>query len=495
MKTLAILVLAIVLIPCAGYTHYGGIALYVDETVSDCDYDTEPFLPVEINLYYMRGQGPEIGNSYEFRILVSSPQVVLLEPIWPPTVTVTLGTLESGITVAHSECLGIGQDVTWLGTIPIMSVGDVDTFMVTVVGDPTSLFDIRCPRGGIYITLCDRFNSMHEVIGGYFMFNGPCNPADPFPVHIDPPPPPGVQCPNDTTIPPLSWHDMFQLNGFEITNTADICLQYYYHLTAVGTLVVVDPGQPGSLSGITPVLVPGETYAPPEARLRLVVLREWTQEFVTYYATTLGYPGISDSCTTTITVEPPQELAVLITHFEAIAIEGGVNVTWSIVTDEELAGFNLYRSTEQGSVGECINRYGLIPPSEMEYIDTSAKAGKSYYYTLGVIGTGGSEKRSVSHCVKVSPVPLALHQNYPNPFNPVTSITFTLPVDSHVILSVYDVKGRLLKCLVNRRLSSGLQRIEWDGRDMNGVDVATGIYFYRLKVGKEMLSRKMVLLR
>jgi len=67
------------------------------------------------------------------------------------------------------------------------------------------------------------------------------------------------------------------------------------------------------------------------------------------------------------------------------------------------------------------------------------------------------------------PASLALFQNYPNPFNPVTRIEFALPRASHVSLEIFDISGRLVKVLVNKRKEAGRHEVVWDGRAAMGV--------------------------
>jgi hypothetical protein len=89
---------------------------------------------------------------------------------------------------------------------------------------------------------------------------------------------------------------------------------------------------------------------------------------------------------------------------------------------------------------------------------------------------------------------LELLQNTPNPFNPSTTITYTLHEPGVVTLAVYDVSGRLVRTLVNNEYrQAGERSVLWYGRDNRGRRVASGVYFYRLKVGREAISRKMVL--
>jgi hypothetical protein len=92
-------------------------------------------------------------------------------------------------------------------------------------------------------------------------------------------------------------------------------------------------------------------------------------------------------------------------------------------------------------------------------------------------------------------VPLALHQNYPNPFNPATVISFVAPSMGRAVLKVYDVKGALVRTLLDDFVAVGEVRVRWDGKDESGRGVSSGVYFYELRIGNERVSRKMVLLR
>jgi hypothetical protein len=88
-----------------------------------------------------------------------------------------------------------------------------------------------------------------------------------------------------------------------------------------------------------------------------------------------------------------------------------------------------------------------------------------------------------------------LAQNYPNPFNPSTTISFSVARSSDVTLSIFDVRGGLVKTLLRGRREAGVHRVPWDGTDSRGSRVASGVYFYRLTAGSFRETRKMVLLR
>ena len=92
------------------------------------------------------------------------------------------------------------------------------------------------------------------------------------------------------------------------------------------------------------------------------------------------------------------------------------------------------------------------------------------------------------------PLAFSLEQNVPNPFNPTTTISFTLPEKARANLSIFNVEGKLVKTLVDDVMGEGLKEVTWDGFDSRGIPVSSGVYFYRLKAGKEVLTKKMVVL-
>ena len=95
----------------------------------------------------------------------------------------------------------------------------------------------------------------------------------------------------------------------------------------------------------------------------------------------------------------------------------------------------------------------------------------------------------------IIPLKTMLYNNYPDPFNPTTTINYSLKENSKVELKIYNIKGQLIKTLVNEFKHSGEHSIIWDGRDSNGNRVGSGIYFYKLRAGDFQKVRKMVLLR
>ena len=88
-----------------------------------------------------------------------------------------------------------------------------------------------------------------------------------------------------------------------------------------------------------------------------------------------------------------------------------------------------------------------------------------------------------------------LRQNYPNPFNPVTTIEFSIAKATPVDLSIYNVRGQLVRTLMHARLKPNTYKATWDGRNSHGAQVASGAYFLRLSTQSFIKTKKMLLLK
>lgn len=88
-----------------------------------------------------------------------------------------------------------------------------------------------------------------------------------------------------------------------------------------------------------------------------------------------------------------------------------------------------------------------------------------------------------------------LHPNVPNPFNPSTQIAYRIPEAGHVTLAVYNTLGQQIRVLVRDDLAAGIYRVKWDGTDMLGREVASGVYFYRLIHSSGVITRRLLLVK
>jgi hypothetical protein len=89
-----------------------------------------------------------------------------------------------------------------------------------------------------------------------------------------------------------------------------------------------------------------------------------------------------------------------------------------------------------------------------------------------------------------APHGFALHQNYPNPFNPSSTIGFDLPVRSHVTLTVFDILGQQLLQLINGEVEAGYHDVR-----LEGTNLSSGVYFYRLRAGDFVQTKRLLLVR
>jgi hypothetical protein len=95
----------------------------------------------------------------------------------------------------------------------------------------------------------------------------------------------------------------------------------------------------------------------------------------------------------------------------------------------------------------------------------------------------------------MSKVPIKFLKNYPNPFNPETTISFELNQQGQTLVEIYNVKGQKVKTLLNDELETGVHNLVWKGMDEQGQKVATGMYFYKVKVNKEEKINKMIMIK
>jgi hypothetical protein len=105
---------------------------------------------------------------------------------------------------------------------------------------------------------------------------------------------------------------------------------------------------------------------------------------------------------------------------------------------------------------------------------------------------------------KQKPSDFALSQNYPNPFNLLTTIPFHISCKGqgascktpiHTALAIYNIRGQRVRTLINENKLPGEYQVIWDGKDDGGKDVASGVYFYQLRVGNFSEPKKMLLLK
>ena len=186
---------------------------------------------------------------------------------------------------------------------------------------------------------------------------------------------------------------------------------------------------------------------------------------------------------------------VFIQAFDAEAVNAGVELKWDLYADEEISGFRLMRREAGADQDTQINDGQLVEAEARRYFDNEVEAGRDYEYQLVVVLGDGGELLSQRVNARAKRLALDLQQNYPNPFNPTTTIRFTLAEQEAVRLTIYNVSGQPVRTLIDGNRNAGINTEVWDGKNDNGDAVATGVYVYKLNVGSQVLTRKMVLLK
>jgi len=115
-------------------------------------------------------------------------------------------------------------------------------------------------------------------------------------------------------------------------------------------------------------------------------------------------------------------------------------------------------------------------------------------HRLRMIVTSSTRPTDVA-AEQAQPVRFSLDQNYPNPFNPATRISYAVHRKSMVRLTVYDLLGKEVARLVEQEQPGGSHQVEWNGRNTVGMQVASGVYFYRLESAGMAQTRKMMFMK
>ncbi len=123
---------------------------------------------------------------------------------------------------------------------------------------------------------------------------------------------------------------------------------------------------------------------------------------------------------------------------------------------------------------------------------TSIRKVRVHVQSLGEFKLGYDASFTGSNII---PSVYALGQNYPNPFNPTTTIQYDLPEDGQAQLVIYNMLGQAVKTLPEGFQLAGRYNIQWDATNSKGSRIASGVYFYTLKVGEFSQTKKMLLLK
>ena len=187
-------------------------------------------------------------------------------------------------------------------------------------------------------------------------------------------------------------------------------------------------------------------------------------------------------------------LPVELSSFSASVNNQNVTLKWSTASEINNSGFEIERSahnSEWATIGS-VQGYGTITsPKDYLYTDRELNTGDYKYRLKQIDYNGNYEYFDLQNEVVIgTPKQYNLSQNYPNPFNPVTKITYSIPSDGVVTLTVFDIAGKEITTLVNKYQTAGYYSV-----DFNASALSSGVYFYRFQTRDYKETKKMTLIK
>ncbi len=204
-------------------------------------------------------------------------------------------------------------------------------------------------------------------------------------------------------------------------------------------------------------------------------------------------------------------LPVELSSFEATlnSEDSQVNISWQTQSETDFLGFNILRANS-ANISEAVKINPILIAGEnssngsnYSYSDKDIESDTEYNYWLEIINFDntkeifGPRKIKIHNNDDIPNVPKIsfMKRPYPNPFNPITNINFGISEAGNVDLSIYNIKGQIVKNLINGKIKSGYYHKIWNGRDENNKKCASGIYFIKLKTDNFVEINKVMMLK
>lgn len=204
-------------------------------------------------------------------------------------------------------------------------------------------------------------------------------------------------------------------------------------------------------------------------------------------------------------------LNVLLTEFttEQDTAFGSLRLRWITASEQDNAGFVLFRKRDGDpsflqvarytSSAELVGHGTTATSSEYIYVDKGLEPGIRYVYRLAVESINLAYREldmEAEGIPQLPPADFILGNPYPNPFNQQVSIPYVVPYPANVEIVVYDILGREIRTVLKALRPASVHRAVWDGCDMRGIPVPSGIYLFRMIAGETFVEDgKLLLIR
>lgn len=193
---------------------------------------------------------------------------------------------------------------------------------------------------------------------------------------------------------------------------------------------------------------------------------------------------------------PDDIVPLLLQNFTATGLENGIEVSWEVFLSDGNMVFSLERSSSMNGPWETVD----VPVNHLgqtsQILDTTTMLGETYYYRLNTTSQSG-QPLVLGYVAgqRVGVVGLSLGAPTPNPAVGGTSLAYRLPSQQNIQITVHDLRGRLVKTLIDGSAFDGEHILQWDGRDSHGSRASAGVYFINMKTPQGSFTQRVVLTR
>ncbi len=169
--------------------------------------------------------------------------------------------------------------------------------------------------------------------------------------------------------------------------------------------------------------------------------------------------------------------------------------TWDAPPGPNLLGYNIFLDDMTTSIG-------TTTATEWQYDISNLTVGQEYIAGVSAVYDDGESQvqeytftYEPDNAGNIIPLVTELRGNFPNPFNPDTKIAFSLNKQSHVQITIFNIKGQLVKTLIDEERDANNYTVIWNGTDNSSKPISSGVYFYKMKAADYTATRKMIMMK
>ena len=193
---------------------------------------------------------------------------------------------------------------------------------------------------------------------------------------------------------------------------------------------------------------------------------------------------------------PDDVVPLLLQEFTAVGSTEGIQVCWELALVQGTPDFSLERAPSMNGPWEAVTAPVSVMGSASSVLDASTVSGQTYYYRLNAPGNNGEAiVMGLVAGQRAGFIGVALGAPTPNPSHGATSLYYRIPNQQNIQITIHDLRGRLVRTLVDGSATDGEYTLQWDGKDNRGARAPAGVYFFNMKTSQGNLTQRVVLTR